>query len=231
MRMTDQREDATYDAYLLHFPDGSWLAQLADLPGAYATGDSQADAMAQLTAAIPAYYAWLSQHDEYTPTTHSVAHVVARAVVEAPAGQGLGAFFADDAQPVSEEDLDWWLAALEWAYDDLQALAQRKAPSPRRDATLTAVAQAQALTVALATGVQLSATPGADAQADALGRLSAARGATLAAFRATTTEQRAAVREVDGQRWSLRRGLRESALLVRRTTDELAAQDQAPRGE
>jgi predicted RNase H-like HicB family nuclease len=224
--MTDQQEDASYDAYLLRYPDGSWLAQLADLPGAYATGATQDEVIARLTAAIPAYYAWLSQHDEYTPTTHSVAHVVARESVEATGGpaQGLGAFFSDDAQPVSDEDLDWWLAALGWAYDDLHAQAQWAPSTARRDALLNAVAQAQAITVALATTGAPAQLPQQAPGADLLAQLMAARGAALAALRATTAEQRAAVREVAGQRWSVRRGLRESALLVRRATDELATQ-------
>lgn len=224
--MTDRKEDATYDAYLLRYPDGSWLGQLADLPGAYATGATQDEAMARLTAAIPGYFAWLSQHDEYTPTTHSVAHVVVRESVEAPPDPtpGLGAFFADDAQPVSDEDLDWWLAALGWAYEDLQAQAQRTPAATRRDALLAAVAQAQATFVALATaGAQVEQIPQAPA-GDPLGRLAAARDAAVNALRATNAEQRATVREVSGQRWSVRRGLRESVLLVRRATDDLAAQ-------
>lgn len=217
--MTDQREDATYDAYMLRSPDGSWLAQLADLPGAYALGASHEQALSRLTVAIPAYFAWLREHDEYTPITHDTPHVVAREVVEASAGQGLGVFFAGDAAPITEEDLDWWLAALVWAYDDLVEQAQRTPTSPRRDALLAALTQAQRQIVAQATGARASVTMGA---AEALAQLVAARDAALVAFRATSGEQRAAVREVDGQRWSVRRGLRESALLARRATEALA---------
>jgi predicted RNase H-like HicB family nuclease len=220
--MTDQREDATYDAYLLRYRDGSWLAQLADLPGAYATGASQEQATARLTAAIPAYYAWLSQHDEYTPTTHTTPHVTTREfaqVGEGP-GHGLGAFFAGDAQPVSDEDLDWWLAALGWAYDDLVAQAQRT-PGEAKYVALGAVARLQLDLVSYATGAPAPA-PASEPGLQAL--VPTARTAALAAFRATSAEQRAAVCEVDGQRWSVRRGLRESVLLVRRATAELAAQ-------
>ena len=220
--MTEQREDATYDAYLLRYPDGSWLAQLTDLPGAYATGVTQDDALARLTAAIPAYYAWLSAHDEYTPTTHSAAHVAPREVAEVASGpaQGLGAFFSGDAQPVTDEDLDWWLAALDWAYGDLEAQAQRAASSPQVAALLSAVAVAQLRVVALATGSPTRANVGA---ADPLALVELARKSASASFRGANAEQRAAVREEGGQRWSVRRGLRESALLVRRATDDLAA--------
>jgi predicted RNase H-like HicB family nuclease len=220
--MTEQPELATYEAYVLRYPDGSWLAELTDFPGAYATGATQAEALERLAAAVPGYYAWLSEHDEYTPITHSIAQVTAREVVEAPrlSVAGLGAFFADDAKPVTNEDMDWWLAALDWAFGDLERQAQRASGARLRDSLLAAVAQAQSRIVALATGAPLRP---AGAATDALGFLKATHAAALASFRGTNTEQRAAVREEAGQRWSVRRGLRESALLVRRSTDELAA--------
>ncbi|MDE3231240.1 MAG: hypothetical protein KGO05_15280 [Chloroflexota bacterium] len=215
--MSEQTERDLYEAYVVHYPDGGWLAELSDFPGAYATGATQAEALARLAAAAPGYYAWLSVHDEYTPTTHATAEVVAREVVEAPAG-AMSAFFTDDAETVSDEDMDWLLAVLGWALDDLEAQAQRAAPSARRDALLVAVARAQARLVALVTGAPLPAiTP-----ADALAQVKATHAAALTAFRRTRPEQRATVREMDGQRWSVRRGLRESALLARRSTDELA---------
>ncbi|HEU5345080.1 MAG TPA: type II toxin-antitoxin system HicB family antitoxin [Ktedonobacterales bacterium] len=220
--MTDQQEDATYDAYLLRYPDGSWLALASDLPGAYAAGASPDEAAARLAVAIPAYYAWLRQHDDYMPITHDTPHVVVRG--QAQAGEGpagwLGAFFAGDAEPVGGEDLDWWLAVLDWAYDDLLAEAQSAPLTALRASLLDAVAQMQAGIVALATGGTLLALIGAD---DALGRVSAVRAAALAALRRANAEQRTAVREAEGQRWSLRRGLRASALLVRRATDALTA--------
>ncbi|HEX8998191.1 MAG TPA: hypothetical protein VF812_19360 [Ktedonobacterales bacterium] len=222
--MTELSEDATYDAYLLRYPDGTWMAQLTDLPGAYATGSSQEEALARLAAAIPAYYAWLSQHDEYTPITHEAPRVVAREsaqVGEGPA-QGLGAFFSGDAQPVTDEDLDWWLAALDWAYGDLLGQARRLPASAQRDAMLDAIAQAQTRLVSLATGARAGAQTGAAPGADPLARLEMARAASFAAFRGSSAEMRASVREEAGQRWSVRRGLRESALLARRATDGLA---------
>jgi hypothetical protein len=56
---------------------------------------------------------------------------------------------------------------------------------------------------------------------DPLESLQLARQMSLEAFRRTHVEQRADVREKDGQRWSVRRGLRESALLARRALDDL----------
>lgn len=211
--MTDQQEDATYDAYLLNYPDGSWLALAADLPGAYATGVSPDEATARLATAIPAYYAWLQTHDDYTPLIHSAPCVVVRERAQATSWQT--AFFAADAEPVTDEDLDWWLAVIGWAYDDLVAEAQRTPTSP----LLGAVTALQLDTLAHATGGP--AMPPDPASVDALATLKAAQQATQSRFRRTNAEQRAAVREVAGQRWSVRRGLRESALLARRALDDL----------
>jgi hypothetical protein len=75
----------------------------------------------------------------------------------------------------------------------------------------------QAALIAYATGASapdLSSGGGA--------RIEEARDAALAMFRMTSARQREVTHEETGQRWSLRRGLRESVLLARRATDDLA---------
>ncbi len=214
--MTNQQEGATYDAYLLNYPDGSWLALAADLPGAYATGATADEATTRLATAIPAYYAWLQSHDDYTPIIHDSPQMVVRERAQADARGG--AFFAADAEPVTDEDLDWWLAVIDWAYDDLEAAAQQTT-QPNQRALIEAVVAMQLDTIARATGGftgQLG-----DGRADPAAGLKHVSQTTQAVFRRTRPEQRAAVREADGQRWSLRRGLRESALLARRAWDDL----------
>lgn len=214
--MTNQQEDATYDAYLLNYPDGSWLALAADLPGAYATGATADEATTRLATAIPAYYAWLQSHDDYTPIIHDSPQMVVRERAQADARGG--AFFAADAEPVTDEDLDWWLAVIDWAYDDLEAAAQQTT-QPNQRALIEAVVAMQLDTIARATGGftgQLG-----DGRADPAAGLKHVSQTTQAVFRRTRPEQRAAVREAEGQRWSLRRGLRESALLARRAWDDL----------
>lgn len=220
--MIDQPDNATYDAYMLRYPDGSWLAQLTDLPGAYARGATREEAIARLTAAIPAYYAWLTHHDEYTPILRGSPTVTPREVVEAPAGSDnmLSVFFSGDVEPVTEEDLDWWLAVLDWAYGDLVAQAERTPHLPQQHALLGAVATTQLRVVSYATGASVDV---AGAGSDSLSLLDVARKKAIAEFRRTKADQRAAVREVDGQRWSIRRGLRESALLARQAFDYLTA--------
>lgn len=219
--MIDQPDNAVYDAYLLRYPDSSWLAQLIDLPGAYGRGATREEAMARLTYAIPTYYAWLTGHDEYTPILRGSPTVTPREVAEAPAGADklLSAFFSGDAEPVTDEDLDWWLAVLDWTYSDLMEQAQRVPRSPQH-MLLGAVAMTQSQVVSCATGVKVDLS---GAGPDPLAILAVAREQALAEFRRTKADQRAAIREEDGQRWSVRRGLRESALLARQALDDLAA--------
>ncbi|HEV8190632.1 MAG TPA: type II toxin-antitoxin system HicB family antitoxin, partial [Ktedonobacterales bacterium] len=111
-----------YDGYLERYADGTCLAQLADLPGCFSRGTSPEEAMQRLTGAISTYYAWLARNDEYTPLVRGPFQVVVKEVQETTPERG--AFFASDAAPVTVEDLDWYLALLEWAVKDLVVLAR-----------------------------------------------------------------------------------------------------------
>ncbi len=94
-----------------------------------------------------------------------------------------------------------------------------------QQALLAAVAAMQLDIVARATGALVASMP--PTNPDPLAVVQSARNMALGAFRKTNADQRAAVREHAGERWSVRRGLRESALLVRRATDDLARIQQA----
>jgi predicted RNase H-like HicB family nuclease len=215
--MTEQPDTALYGAWLLRTSSGGWLALAADLEGCYAEGGSQEEALARLVDAVPAYYAWLSRHDEYTPTIHSQIRLeVVETAVQQPGA--ISAFFSADAGPVNDEDMDWSLAVLGWAYDDLLAGVAQRPASPTLDAALNLLATAQAGLIARATGASAPDLPAGDG----FTRLKAARHLALARFRATSASQREMTHEEGGQRWSLRRGLRESALLARRATNDLA---------
>ncbi len=213
--MTEQPDAALYGAWLLRDPSGAWLALASDLAGCYATGASQGEALERLADAIPAYYAWLSRHDDYTPTMHSQVRAEARETADQKPG-GITAFFSADAEPVNDEDLDWLLAVLDWAYADLLAGAAQRPASPALEAALSRVAAVQVGLIAYATGVNAPDLP-----SGGVVRIEAARDAALAMFRMTSARQREVTHEETGQRWSLRRGLRESVLLARRATDDL----------
>lgn len=214
--MTHPADTALYPAWLVHEPSGNWLALAADLAGCYATGASQGEALERLAEAIPAYYTWLSQHDDYTPTLRGQARVEAVESHEMKPG-GASAYFAADAEPVNDEDLDWLLAVLGWAYDDLLAGVERRSASPALEAALSRVAAVQVGLIAYATGAIAPHLPVGGAA-----RVNAARDMALSMFRMTSARQREVTHEETGQRWSLRRGLRESALVARRAADDLA---------
>lgn len=214
--MTEQPDAVLYEAWLVRYPSGSWLALAADLAGCYADGASQGEALERLTVAIPAYYAWLSQHDDYTPTIRSQIRLEVIETADQKPG-GVSAYFTADTEPVNDEDLDWLLAVLGWAYEDLLASAAQRPASPALEAALSRVAAVQVGLIAYATGANAPDLP-----AGGVERIKAARDAAQAMFRMTSARQRKVTHEETGQRWSLRRGLRESALLARRATDDLA---------
>ena len=206
-------DGAVYDGSLEVRPDGSCLAQITDLPGCSGRGMGQDAALAALVAAIPGYYAWLSAHDEYTPVMHGPYTVTPREIARLGDGR-IGAFFATDAEPVTNEDLDWYLALLDWAYGDLAALAAQAPTGAMPDA----VAQEQLwLTTRLDTRpvvpliTQLPGTP--------VDHLRQIWQASLARLRAATDEERARVWEHEGERWSLRKLLRRSVLLAHEQVD------------
>jgi hypothetical protein len=186
-----------------------------DLAGCYARAATEQEALNGLVVAIPAFYNWLSQHDDYTPRLSGPARLqVIHHVHLAP--NNMTAWLPDDGEPVNDEDLDWFLAVIRWAYDDLLAAARQRANSPAFEALLNQAVMAQSAFIAFGTG-----TPSPVFTGSPLERVIAARDAALRAFRATSRSQRAGIYENNGQRWSLRSGLRSSVLIARRAHEEL----------
>jgi predicted RNase H-like HicB family nuclease len=206
-----------YDAYLEGNSSGTWRARILDLSGCWADGKTEHDALRALVAEIPAYFAWLRDHDEYMPIVSGPFEVCLResAAPQADQPRGAGAFFAPDGEPVGAEALDWDLALLGWAYDDLLAAAARASYAPPAASALTYVARAQ-LWLLAAFDPALAADAGAvGTTADSLPALSRA---ALASLRASTLDQRSAVRASEGEQWTLRKVLRRSIELVREAT-------------
>src|SRR5258706_374291 len=117
-------ETTIYEAFVEIREDGSALAHVLDLPGCSAAGATEAEALVRVASKIAPHYAWLRRHDEYPPHVLGDATVVTKEVVRLGApGQRGGSFFSAAAVPVTNEDLDWYLALLDWAYMDLYASA------------------------------------------------------------------------------------------------------------
>jgi predicted RNase H-like HicB family nuclease len=209
-------EPMRYDAYLELAEDGACLAQLLDLPGCFARGPDERSAVERLVAGIPAYFAWLRQHDDYTPEVAGPFAVEIREVqrVSTHAGRPRAAFFAPAAEPVSSEDLDWLLALLDWAYADLMAALQTL-PEGRTHAD--AVTRDQ---LWLLSRLEPEPRPVTIEQLDGepLVRLRQVWQAALHRLRTSTEDERQRILEHDGECWSLRQVLYRSILLVRERT-------------
>jgi predicted RNase H-like HicB family nuclease len=216
-------EELVYDACLEVRPDGACLAQLCDMPACIARGADEAEALRILELHIPAYFAWLSHHDEYTPVMRGPFRVdVAEAL--RVADPTTGAFFQSDAQPVSSEDRDWYLALLDWSYSDLQdalgaihpAAWDVRLPAGRSPLTLAMeVTNGQHwLLSRVRPGLELELTVGVPPART----IQEACDWALSQVRACTADECRRVADRDGGRWSLRKVLRRSILLVREAT-------------
>jgi uncharacterized damage-inducible protein DinB/predicted RNase H-like HicB family nuclease len=225
-------EPVTYDAYLEIERGGRCIAWILDLPGCFAYGTSEREALEALTAAIPPYYAWLKQHDEYTPDVRGPWRVAPRETFrDYSVGDGVvGPCFTPEAQPVDDEELDWGLALLGWSHEDLLALV-RGLPPAALDADpfanrwtvraiLTHVARTQ-----LWYATHLDATPApvgsGPVGGDPIQLLQQVHSAVVARLRNASDEQRTTVFEHAGERWSLRKVLRRSVWHLRDHTAHL----------
>lgn len=233
--MMTSNEPITYDAYVELGVDGLYTAQLLDLLGCYARGATEDEALHRLDSAIPAYYEWLRSHDDYTPIVKG-PFAVKRAELLAAKAEGSpwnGVFFDNDALPMEDEDLDWALAILTWAYDDFLALLQR-IPGERLAQPMTSV-QHQGIppTIAIEYALNLQAiclsyisepptallTPPETIAQDVVAQVGWARDLALTKLREATNDERTLIHSIDGERWSLRKIARTSIQIARVTTD------------
>lgn len=226
-------QPVTYDAYVEVERDGRHNALILDLPGCLASGTSQQDALAALTAEIPRYHAWLKRHDEYTPDVHGPFHLTVRQVLATtPTERGEArVFFEPDAIPVDDEDMDWGTALIGWAAEDLAELATR-IPVAALDAGLPMGGWTIRQTLLHAAGAQLwffgrlQEAPGRISP-DQLGTepVAALRQTTAALVRSLRSADgatRSVISEHGGERWSLRKVIRRSVEHVRQHTRQLA---------
>lgn len=216
-------EETVYDGYLEVREDGSCLAQLLDLPGCYGRGRNDTEAVAVVTACIPQYYAWLRRHDEYTPDVPGPFRVTVRETVRV--GPAAGGFFAADAELVGTDDLDWYASLLDWAYADFGELARGLPPAALAAVGQTVVWPLLQQQVRLISRLEerpvvadVGALPGGP-----LDQLHQVARACIARLRNASEDERTRTLVHEGERWSLRKVLRRSVLLVREATDMLAA--------
>jgi hypothetical protein len=226
-------QSVEHDAYVEILASGACRAQLLDLPGCFALASDVWVAISRVEHGIPAYYDWLRSHDEYTPIVAGPFRVQVKDIREV-SGQFPGttdAFFPPDATPVSTEDLDWLLALLDWALEDLIDLGETIAPhardiptraGPPPNVLLRQAAEAQARYL-----VMLNAQPDPISvtltDAAPLEQLREVRDVSLRRLRNASDDDRARVFEVLGDQWSLRKILRCGILSARTYTQALAS--------
>lgn len=226
-------QQVAHDAYVEVLDSGACRAQVSDLPGCFAVGQDVTAALTALAERIPAYYDWLRSHDEYTPLVAGPFQVEAKAVerVTGRYPNVTEAFFPSDATPVSDEDLDWLLALLEWSLDDLISLGERIAPAQRETPTPTGsppnalLHQAAEIQARYLVMLNVPPDPHAVTLSDAppLGQLREVRDVSLRRLRNTSDQDRQRIIEVQGERWSLRKILRCGILSARMYAESLAA--------
>jgi predicted RNase H-like HicB family nuclease len=223
----------TYDAYLEILPYGETLAQVTELPGCYAKGASENEALNRLYIAVPDYYRWLRMQDEETPTMSGDVAITVRERVPVTrnALHEVRAFFTSDDEPLNDDDLDWGLALMSYAHQDFtrqlrnidEAVLEWQPDSETRNIrqVIDHVAQAEAWlarrldeppTVPLIT--ELPGPP--------LERLNRIHERSMIRLSKSTPEQRELVREINGERWSLRKIVRRSILNEREHTEQIA---------
>ena len=217
----EQVSAATYDVYLEEAPNGATLALILDLPGCFANGASREEALEQLQQALIKYHAWLRQHDDYTPEVHGPFVFDTRETFQITyqGDDEINSFFSPDAEPASEEDIEWALALLGWQREDVlervsglsdDALDWKPARDP--DALsirehLDHIAQAEVWFMG-----RLDETPPrivvADLPGPTLERFQRVRQAAVMRVKTYPNELRGKVFTHQGEQWSLRKALR-----------------------
>ncbi len=218
-----------YDVSLEIFPDGRVLAQILELPGCFARAGSETEALNNLRVAVPDYFRWLSMQDAETPTMSGEVELIVRERV--PVAPPAGAFFTPDAVPISDDDLGWLLALMSYSHMDLlryatplspEVLAWRPIPGSRDiNEILDHLAQIEML---LATRLEDQPDPPivTSLVGTSLSRYDTIHEQAMMRYSAVTPEQCEAIREVGGERWSLRRMLRASIQHEREHTEQIA---------
>jgi len=237
---------ATYDVYLEETTEGATLALMLDLPGCFASGASRQEALDKLQGATAAYHAWLRQHDDYTPEVPGpfVFNVKEVFQITHEADYEVNSFFAPDAEPATDEDIEWALTLLGWQREDVlervgalsdEALDWKLTDAPDARSireTLDHMAQAEVWYLGrldeAPPHVIVATIPGTT-----LERLQRVRQAAIMRVKSYPKELRGKVFTHHGEQWTLRKALRRAVWHERdhlNQIDEILAAYRAAQG-
>jgi predicted RNase H-like HicB family nuclease/uncharacterized damage-inducible protein DinB len=124
-----------YHAYLEEDSDGRCLAHVPDLAGCIAAGQTRAEAIAALPAAIQHYLDWCAGHGDPVPQNGAIEVAVAEVQRGYRPWQrgGAHALFSVDRAPLGDPELRTYLRRLSYAHADLLTWA-RSLPEGTLDA-------------------------------------------------------------------------------------------------
>lgn len=239
----EQVSAATYDVYLEEAANGATLALILDLPGCFASGASRQEALEHLQQALTDYHAWLRRHDDYTPEVHGpfVFDIKETFQITYQDDYEINSFFSPDAQPATDEDIEWALALMGWQREDVlervsglsnEALDWKPTHDPASLSIrehLDHIAQAEVWYMG-----RLDETPPrivvADLPGPTLDRFQRVRQAAVMRVKTYPKELRGKVFTHQGEQWSLRKALRRAVWHERdhlNQIDELLAEYRA----
>ncbi len=223
----------TYDTFCEILPSGSVMAYVLDLIGCYAQGASEQEAVARLRVAVPDYFRWLSMQDAETPTMSGEVDLTVRERVPVTTNglYEVRAFFTPDSVPLRDDDLDWGLALMSYAHIDftrqiaqLENTALDWQATPQSRTIRELIDHSSYMEMWLAT--RLDATPHlplvSDLAGPALERYAKIHEQAMLRLAESKPEQRAAIVEHNGERWSMRKIIRRSVEFERQQTEAIA---------
>lgn len=210
---------ASFNAYLEVWPDGTTLAQIIDLPGCFAQGASEGEALQRLRIAVPDYFRWLSIYDADTPTMSGEVDLIVkeRVPVTRNALHEIRALFGPDVEPASVDDLDWGIALSSHAHQDITQQAARlndadlMAPRGGRFASIGAMLNDAArmdMWIISRLDVEPVYDDSGEGETHPLLRLNAIHERVLLRLRDASPAEVSTVRVHLGERWSMRKVIR-----------------------
>jgi predicted RNase H-like HicB family nuclease len=119
-----------------------WVGHILELPGCFSSTIDQKETIAQIPQAIDHYYSWLKEHGGKHLSIDSefsfdIVEIIREWSFPPRPDYAVNAFFASDAIPLREEEIDNLLRLLEWSYQDLykssQGLSQEAMLTPVED--------------------------------------------------------------------------------------------------
>lgn len=111
---------------------GHWIAWVLDLPGCYSAAPTRDAALAGIPESITLHLAWLQHHGQPTPSVDDAPPTIEEfAAFHSLPDYLVNAFFADDARPLSAEEIARGLALLACTRRDLLDAIEQLSPAQR----------------------------------------------------------------------------------------------------